>query len=96
MGAWLRIEGSVQGVSFRYYTQKEAQKLGLTGWVWNQADGSVEAAICGEKTAELVAWCQHGPPMARVRQVTEKPISEALTEEDARWTMGLTSFVIVR
>ena len=36
-----RVEGEVQGVSFRYYTCKEAKKMGVTGWVQNASDGTV-------------------------------------------------------
>jgi acylphosphatase len=45
----LIIIGKVQGVGFRYFTQKRANRLGLTGWVKNLADGSVEVTVQGEK-----------------------------------------------
>ena len=52
------IEGRVQGVFFRAYTRDEAAKLGLSGWVRNRPDGSVEALIEGEKTAveKMLQW----------------------------------------
>ena len=67
----LRVEGLVQGVCFRYYTQAEAEALGLTGWVRNRADGSVEVLAQGESDhlEQLREWCSHGPPHARVNAV---------------------------
>ena len=67
----LTIEGRVQGVFFRASTQAEAHRLGLTGWVKNCPDNSVEAAAEGEKENldAFVAWCRHGPPGARVDRV---------------------------
>jgi acylphosphatase len=66
-----RIRGRVQGVAFRAYTQDEAERLGLSGWVRNREDGSVELWAEGDETAlrTLIAWCKHGPPAARVESV---------------------------
>ncbi len=63
-----RIQGRVQGVGFRYYTQIEARRLGVVGWVRNLLDGSVEAMIGGEPEAlaAMQAWLRHGPDLARV------------------------------
>ncbi|MBF0460973.1 MAG: acylphosphatase [Magnetococcales bacterium] len=73
----LQIFGRVQGVYYRASTQQEAERLGLAGWVKNRADGSVEAEVHGPTpaVAALLAWCQHGPPGARVERVvvTECP-----------------------
>ena len=65
------ISGRVQGVGFRDFTQREAQRRGLTGWVTNLADGRVEAIIEGttDKVAELLELVKHGPPNARVDKV---------------------------
>ena len=65
------IRGRVQGVSFRWYTREEAERLGLNGWVRNLADGSVELWAEGERPAleALLAWCGKGPPAARVSGV---------------------------
>lgn len=65
------IQGRVQGVSFRYYTQKEAQRLGLTGWVRNQPDGSVMTVAEGteENLQIFVQFLHQGPPAARVSHV---------------------------
>jgi acylphosphatase len=67
----LRISGRVQGVYFRRYMQDEAQRLGVSGWVRNRTDGTVEAVAHGEKEAveRLVEWARKGPPSARVTDV---------------------------
>jgi acylphosphatase len=66
-----QVYGRVQGVNFRYYTQKEAHKLDLTGWVANRGDGSVEVAAEGDKSAlqELLHFLHRGSPSARVERV---------------------------
>ena len=69
----LIIKGRVQGVWFRESTRREAVSLGVTGWVRNRPDRSVEVLAEGpeEQVKELVSWCNHGPPVARVDQVLE-------------------------
>ena len=64
----LFVEGRVQGVFFRATTQKEARRLGLTGWVKNLADGRVEAIVEGprDQLETLVSWASEGPPAADV------------------------------
>jgi acylphosphatase len=68
----VRIDGYVQGVGFRYWTEETATALELAGWVRNRRDGSVEALFCGaaESVAEMLARCRQGPPSARVASVT--------------------------
>lgn len=69
----LKITGFVQGVGYRYFCYREADQLGLTGWVRNCPDGSVEAEAQGTKD-DLVTFIEHlrkGPGNARVEQVTE-------------------------
>jgi acylphosphatase len=67
----LRITGIVQGVGYRYSTVREALRLGLSGWVRNRRDGSVEANISGEAeaVAKMIAWCRQGPTGASVDHV---------------------------
>lgn len=67
----LRIHGRVQGVFFRASAQREAKRLGLTGWVRNRNDASVELVAEGEETGikDLIAWAQNGPSAARVDKV---------------------------
>jgi acylphosphatase len=69
--AQIRIRGRVQGVYYRASMVQEAQQAGLTGWVRNCADGSVEAVAEGSRAAieSLLAWCRQGPPGARVASV---------------------------
>ena len=69
--AKLIIKGLVQGVNFRYYTQREAQKYNLTGWVRNLSDGSVAALCEGEEEdmEGMIQWCRHGPPSAQVTEL---------------------------
>ena len=71
----VRIEGRVQGVYFRASTQREAQALGVAGFVRNLPDGAVEALIEGDEAAvdRLVEWCRHGPPGAGVTRVVCEP-----------------------
>ena len=60
------ISGSVQGVSFRYYTYHEALKHGLRGWIRNLEDGRVEAVFEGERQASSRFW--NGPRTVRPPQ----------------------------
>jgi acylphosphatase len=66
-----KITGRVQGVAFRYYAQAEAERLGITGWIRNDADGSVEVWAEGfeEETQGFCDWLHRGPPHARVDAV---------------------------
>jgi acylphosphatase len=65
------VIGRVQGVSFRAATAAQARRLGVVGWVRNLDDGSVELEVEGDdaQVAALLAWCEHGPPAARVARV---------------------------
>mgnify|MGYP000433295461 CR=1 FL=1 len=69
--AHVYISGRVQGVFFRAWTEDEAIKRDLTGWVRNLADGRVEAVFEGDKEAveDMVKQCWKGPPGARVKNV---------------------------
>ena len=65
------ITGKVQGVFFRVETKEAAEGFGVTGWVRNKMDGSVEAVFEGEEVdvKAALAWCQTGPPRAMVSKV---------------------------
>ena len=67
----LIIHGRVQGVGFRWYLSREADVLGLCGWVRNRREGTVEALLRGPTEAVdcLVGWAHKGPPSARVSLV---------------------------
>ncbi|MDO8596479.1 MAG: acylphosphatase [Sulfuricaulis sp.] len=67
----LQISGRVQGVGFRYHMRRVAQELGITGWVRNRRDGSVEAMVAGAPDAveKIIAWARHGPGHAVVTAV---------------------------
>lgn len=66
------VQGYVQGVSFRYYTQRAALRLGVTGWVANQRDGTVKVVAEGDESSlqELLVFLHEGSPAANVQRVT--------------------------
>ncbi len=67
----LWVKGRVQGVWFRGACAEHARQLGVSGWACNLPDGRVEVVGQGEDEAvkQLVEWCRHGPPTARVIRV---------------------------
>lgn len=84
----LIIEGRVQGVWFRDSTRGEAIALGVSGWVKNRPDGTVEILAEGpeDRVKKLISWCHHGPRAAEVYRVHE-------TREE--WQGAFVSFDIV-
>ena len=75
------VRGHVQGVGFRASCMRQAHALGVTGWVRNAWDGSVEALFEGDAAVvdQMIAWCHEGPPMADVTgvEVTDAPAALA-------------------
>jgi len=71
----LAIHGRVQGIFFRDAMRREAQKLGITGWVRNRNDDTVEAAVQGEPAAmdAIVRWAHQDPRHAQVERVVIEP-----------------------
>jgi len=69
------VTGRVQGVGFRWFVEREAAQAGVTGWVRNREDGSVEVMATGtrEQLSSLRAKLQQGPRAARVDEVQESP-----------------------
>jgi acylphosphatase len=67
----LTIRGRVQGVWFRESMRLEAERLGVTGWVRNRVDGTVEAVVQGQARAveAMIAWARRGPEAAQVSGV---------------------------
>lgn len=67
----LRIHGRVQGVYFRESMRQRADEIGITGWVRNRTDGTVEAVVQGSATQiDLITdWAREGPPAAYVERV---------------------------
>lgn len=67
----VHVTGRVQGVWFRAWTREQAQERGVSGWVRNRPDGSVEAVVAGPREAveALIAALHEGPPAARVTDV---------------------------
>lgn len=88
MAVLLHIRGKVQGVFYRASAKEQADRLGLYGWVRNEADGSVTAHVEGtpEAIQTFVVWCSKGPRLAEVMAV-EKKTTDA---------QGFTSFEIRR
>ncbi|HEX2923525.1 MAG TPA: acylphosphatase [Chloroflexota bacterium] len=80
--AHLYISGRVQGVGFRESTRRQAEMLGVTGWVRNTTDGRVEAVIEGEdsEVRRMVEWCRRGPAGAWVDRL------------DVNWETGTGEF----
>lgn len=68
----IQIDGRVQGVWFRVEAKKQADILGICGWVRNNEDGSVEILAHGKEKQlkKLCQWCHEGPPLAQVDRVT--------------------------
>ena len=87
----IRVSGRVQGVGFRYALCDEAERNGVTGWVRNRTDGTVEALLQGSEAAveALVDWARRGPRGARVSDVQTHAVeqSEAFSRFELKPTL---------
>lgn len=74
----LVIHGRVQGVFYRGWSEGEARRLGLDGWVRNRRDGTVEMLLSGEgaAVAEMIGRCRSGPAAARVERIDVEESAE--------------------
>lgn len=79
----LLVSGLVQGVGFRDALRRQALRLGLSGWVRNRGDGTVEAVAVGDDAAldALKRWAQRGPAAARVDAVEATALSATALSE---------------
>ena len=84
----LAIRGHVQGVGFRYAMHHEAMRLGVTGWVGNRRDGTVEAVVQGtpEAVEAITRWARRGPADARVAAVEQSEASGEFASFELRPT----------
>lgn len=80
------VQGTVQGVGFRYATNAEADRLGVTGWVRNVGSDRVEAEIQGDERQVdgMRDWLRHGPQSAVVERVEVSEVQTAADEVDFR------------
>lgn len=69
--AHVYIQGSVQGIGYRYWTRGQARKLRLTGWARNLSDGRVEAVFDGPQKSveEMIKRCRKGPMFAGIKHI---------------------------
>jgi acylphosphatase len=86
----IRVSGRVQGVGFRDALRDEAERAGLTGWVRNRADGTVEAVLQGEADGvqTVVRWARRGPALASVQELivaAPEPAFDRSYERFERW-----------
>ncbi len=66
MAVKIKVFGKVQGVFFRASTKDTADRLGVSGWVRNESDGTVTIVAEGNRITALIEWAKTGPQFARV------------------------------
>ncbi len=88
----LVITGRVQGVAYRASMARQADALGVNGWVRNRSDGSVEAMVAGtpEQLAAIMNWARRGPPGAQVDHVAVELGGAHLATEFSRFELRLS------
>lgn len=89
----IRVNGRVQGVGYRAALQRAAREHGVSGWVRNRADGSVEALLQGSAQAieALIDWARNGPPGARVTSVADMGAETTVEREPAHASFEIRS-----
>lgn len=89
MAIRLVVHGIVQGVGYRESMRYEAERRGVTGWVRNRRDGTVEAVLAGEQTAleAMIEWARRGPPAARVDRVETETTEDEFSGFERRPTV---------
>ncbi len=85
----VKVYGRVQGVFFRESMSRQAEALGVAGWVRNRRDGSVEAMLFGDESAveTLIQWAGSGPEMARVDRIEISPATGEYSSFERRETV---------
>jgi acylphosphatase len=86
MQARLAIMGRVQGVGYRDWALATGRRLGVSGWVRNRSDGSVEALVVGEDAAvgAMIEACRQGPPLAQVDAIDVESVDLDVLPEGFR------------
>jgi len=89
------VFGDVQGVFFRAGTVSEAKRLGLTGWVRNNPDGSVELVAQGGRPQleKLLEWCAHGPEGASVSKIEHGWTDKLVDKKERKESVADAGFV---
>ena len=74
------VSGRVQGVAYRAWAVQEARRRGLSGWVRNRRDGTVEAVLQGpeHEVEMMIVACRRGPPLAHVADIAREAFAEAV------------------
>jgi acylphosphatase len=92
----LKIKGKVQGVFYRQSTKEKARSLGISGWVRNTDDGSVEIEAFGlrQQVESLIAWCWQGPDLATVTSVIVEWQDDSINLQEGIQQVGIPKFEV--